>query len=136
MTAPDFSPPVIVERSLVRDGSLSGLVLRCAGEIDSFNAGQLQTAVRDELARLAAATAPRHVLVVDLRDVSFLGASAITALVTGAEHTPSHVTGPLLVVGDTRPVLLVVKALDLYSTFSIHHDVTDALHGRAHPAAG
>ena len=128
MTVPGSPAPVVLGRSAVRDGSLDGLVLRCGGEIDAFNASQLQTAVGDELAQLAAAT----ILVVDLRDVSFLGASAITALLAGTAHTPSDVTGPRLVVGNTRPVLIVINALDLYSTFSIHHDIPDAFRGRAH----
>ena len=107
-------------------------MLRCGGEIDSLNAHQLETAVGDGLAEIASAAthAPsdRRLLVVDLREVTFLGASAITALLEGVAAFPADCAALRLVVGDTRPVLLVVAALDLENIFSIHHDLPEALH--------
>lgn len=41
--------PVVVDRAEVGDGLVSALVLRCAGEIDSFNAHELAAAVGDGL---------------------------------------------------------------------------------------
>lgn len=67
---------------------------------------------------------------VDLREVTFLGVSAITALLVGFDRAQIEVAGPRLVVGNAHPVLLVIDALDLRTVFSIHHDVPDALHGR------
>ena len=57
MAAADVFPPVILDRSEVRDGPVTALVLRCGGEIDSFNARELETAVGESLAELAAAAA-------------------------------------------------------------------------------
>jgi anti-sigma B factor antagonist len=122
VSAPHVFPAVVLDRTQVDDGLVRALVLRCGGEIDSFNAHQLAAAVSDGLTRV-----PDRLVVVDMRDVTFLGASAITALVEGAAATPTGTTDLRLVVGDCRPVLLVIRALDLHSTFSIHHDLEDAL---------
>ena len=131
MTAPRPSPTVL-DRHEVREGPVSALVLRCAGEIDSLNAHDLTVAVTDGLTHMTTTTtsAPpeQRLVVVDLRNVTFFGASAITALLLAASDTPTGSPALRLVVGDTRPVLLVVDALDLRTTFSIHHDLPDALH--------
>ena len=127
MSAPLAFPAVVLDRTEVDDGPIRALVLRCGGEIDSFNAHQLATAVSDGLTVAAGPAATGRLVVVDLRQVTFLGASAITALLEGAAATPTGTANLRLVVGDTRPVLLVIGALDLHSTFSIHHDLDDAL---------
>ena len=137
MSSPSDPPAVVLERTEIDDGPVPALVLRCGGEIDSFNSHQLSDALGDGVAPVVGARetpAAGRLLVVDLRDVTFLGASAITALIVGAGGTPDGVAGLRLVVGTTRPVLLVVDALDLRTTFSIHPDVPDALRA-PHPAA-
>lgn len=128
MTATGTPPPVVVHRTQVHDGTVSALVLRCQGEIDSLNAHELRSAVADGLTRLgtSSTTSGDRRLVVDLRAVSFFSASAVTALLTGADASPA-VAALRLVVGESRPVLIVIDALDLHSTFAIHRDLADAL---------
>ena len=131
MTATDVPPDVVLDRTEVYDGTVSALVLRCGGEIDSLNAPELAAAVKDGLTR-AAETEVHHppgrrLLVVDLREVAFFGASAVTALLVGADTTHTAIDALCLIIGDSGPVRLVVEALELHSIFSIHHDLPDAL---------
>lgn len=130
MIAADVTPSVVLDRTEIHGDGVAALVLRCVGEIDSLNAADLASSVAEGLTRVATAptTDPlcRRVLVVDLREVSFFGASAVTALLLGAQDIPDG-TALRLVVGGARSVLLVVEALDLHTTFSIHDGLTDAL---------
>ena len=131
MSAPADLPAVILGRTEVSNGPVSALVLRCGGEIDSFNAHQLAEAVTDGLARMDAATTKAATgerrVVVDLRAVSFLGASAVTALLMGVADAPTAGAELRLVAGNTRPVLLVIDALHLRSAFPVHDDLAQAL---------
>ena len=130
------APRVVIDRFEIRDGDVAGFVLSCGGEIDSQNAHQLAAAVTDGFTRLPRAhddtAAPRggplpeQQLLVDLRAVEFLGASAISALLEGTAAAGSQ-HPPRLVIGDARSVMLVVDVLDLRDTFQVHHDLIDAL---------
>ena len=127
---------MVIDRFEIRDGDVAGFVLSCGGEIDSQNAHQLAAAVTDGFTRLPRAhddtAAPRggplpeQQLLVDLRAVEFLGASAISALLEGTAAAGSQ-HPPRLVIGDARSVMLVVDVLDLRDTFQVHHDLIDAL---------
>lgn len=127
MTATGAPSTVVLDRTEIHDDGVSALVLRCGGEIDSLNAPALTAAIVEGLTRISTgSSAERRLLLVDLREVSFFGASAVTALLLGADSAPPG-AALSLIVGDTRPVLIVVNALDLRASFSIHHDLPEAL---------
>lgn len=105
------------------------LVVHGRGELDLAIRHEVRTAVADahraRRARPAPAT-PLARLVIDLRAVTYLGATAIAALVEEAERTAAR-GAPRLVVGRGGVVGRVATLLDLAEIFDVFADLDDAL---------
>ncbi|TWP45621.1 STAS domain-containing protein [Lentzea tibetensis] len=96
------------------------IVLAVRGEVDSSTSQQLQDGL---LAHLRPTGPP---LVIDLTDVTFLGAAGLTVLVNVSEAAVAARVG-LCVVACARSVLLPLRITGLDELFDIHPDITHAL---------
>lgn len=96
------------------------VVLAVRGEVDACTGHPL----RDRLLEHLRPTGPQ--LVIDLTEVTFLGAAGLTVLVTVREAAVAAGIR-LCVVARTRPVLLPLSITGLDALFDIHPDVAQAL---------
>ncbi len=100
--------------------------LRATGDVT--NARQLRDRLRAELTD--AARDDERILLVDLRGVSFLGASGVTALIEAGRDAPAGLPPIRLVVDGNRPVVRAAEITGLEQVFAVYEDVDDALAGR------
>ncbi|MDX8052779.1 STAS domain-containing protein [Lentzea sp. BCCO 10_0798] len=96
------------------------VVLAVRGEVDSCTSPLLKIRLLEHVRP----TDPP--LVIDLTDVSFLGAAGLTVLVTVREAAMAAGIA-LCLVGCTRPVLLPLKVTGLDGVFDICPDIAHAL---------
>jgi anti-sigma B factor antagonist len=117
---PDLHPDVELLTVTVRPILSGPIVLAVHGEVDSSTSPQLQ----DGLLAHLRPTGPS--LVVDLTDVSFLGAAGLTVLVT-VDEAAMAARVRLCVVAHTRPVLRPLRITGLDDRFDLHPDIAHAL---------
>lgn len=96
------------------------VVLRAAGEVDSYTAAELRASLDEAFA--AAGELP---VVLDLSGVTFFASSGLSVLV---EY---HVRGmPLRLVSPSGSVLRALRATTLHEELDLYLNLADALRGR------
>lgn len=113
---PDVELLTVTARSIVS----GAVVLAVRGEVDLITGPPLKTRL---LAHVRQTGPP---LVIDLTDVSLLGAAGLTVLVTVREAAMAAGVA-LCLVGRTRPVLLPLHVTGLDGVFDICPDIAHAL---------
>jgi anti-anti-sigma factor len=98
------------------------VVVRASGELDLVTAPALERSVED----VCAQAAPRAPIVVDLRDVSFLGAAGLGMLVRVQQRCRRD-EHPLRVVATRRAVLLPMSLTGLDQLLEVVPSVECAL---------
>lgn len=96
------------------------VVLEVAGEIDLCTAPRLWTVVQEQMAGR-----PR-VIVLDLHQVWFLGASGVAVLMT-ARELAARLGVVLRLARPSRPVARPLALLRLDATFDVRHDLASAI---------
>jgi anti-sigma B factor antagonist len=102
----------------------AGWLVTVAGEVDMVTTPHLRSYLQQQVER----TGP--VLVLDLRQVAFLGSSGLAVLVETLDWTRERDIA-LRLVCDSREVLRPLEATGLTELFEIHSDPDDALRHRA-----
>lgn len=108
----------VIDLDVKRDGDV--VVVRVGGEVDMLTTPLLGSCLAEQLQR-----DPR-MLVVDLRDVGFLGSSGLAALVTAREEAGNRKVQLRLVSAD-HAVLRPLTATGLADLFDIYPDLETAL---------
>jgi anti-sigma B factor antagonist len=104
------------------------VVLAVVGEVDVHTAGRLGEAISVGFAEPAA-----ELVVVDLTEVTFLGSSGLTALVTATREARDRREPLRVVVDHNRPVIRPIQISGLDDVLALYHSLEDAL---AQPPAG
>lgn len=99
-----------------------GVVVTARGELDLLTTPQLT----EELATACGSVRPPALVVVDLREITFLGSQAIGSLVQMHENCADAGT-PLRIVAADRVVLRPLKVLGLGTTFHISEEIEAAV---------
>jgi anti-sigma B factor antagonist len=120
------------ERRSVREVTV--LVLRVRGEVDVLTAGALGDAVREGLEELARqeredAVVQTKALLIDLREVAFIGASGLNTLITTTRDAPRRREPVRLVVDHNHAVIRPADLLGLDTVFGLYDDLDDAVTG-------
>jgi anti-anti-sigma factor len=120
------------ERRSVR--KVTVLVLRVRGEVDVLTAGALGDAVREGLEELARqeredAVVQTKTLLIDLREVAFIGASGLNTLITTTRDAPWRRELVRLVVDHNHAVIRPADLLGLDTVFGLYDDLDDAVTG-------
>lgn len=116
--AADAVAEQVVDLSVERNGD--AVVVHVRGEVDLLTTPMLSKLLTEQFA-----TEPA-MLVLDLRDVAFLGSSGLAALVTARDEAGNrNVT--LRLVGTDHAVLRPLVATGLAELFSIYPDLETAL---------
>jgi anti-sigma B factor antagonist len=102
----------------------SAAVLTAAGEIDFATGPQLRAALAEVLAEDGV-----EAVIVDLREVVFMGSTAIAVLVDARWEAGQLGRALRLVVGDTRAVMRPLEAAGVASMFAEYADVPAAVQG-------
>lgn len=108
----------VIDLDVKRDGDI--VVVRVGGEVDMLTTPLLGSCLAEQLQ-----TDPR-VLIVDMRDVGFLGSSGLAALVTARDEASTRGVTLRLVSAD-HAVLRPLTATGLAELFDIYPDLEAAL---------
>lgn len=108
--------------SEARHGSV--IVLAAAGDVDVATGPQLRTVLSDALGEPGV-----EAVVLDLRDVTFMGSTAIAVLVDAHWEAGQAGKSLRLVAGESRAVIRPLEAAGVASMFAEYTDVEKALHG-------
>jgi anti-sigma B factor antagonist len=120
MTGEDAVAEQVIDLDVKRDSDI--VIVRVGGEIDMLTTPLLGACLTEQLQ-----TGPR-LLVVDMREVGFLGSSGLAALVTAREGASDRdVT--LRLVSANHAVLRPLTATGLAELFDIYADLEAALAG-------
>jgi anti-sigma B factor antagonist len=130
---PDLDPAAALLTLVAHPAAPGVVVVAVRGEVDLYTAPRLQ----DGLLIHLYPGAPR--LIIDLTGVDFFGAVGLTVLVAVKEAAEAAGTR-LLLVANTRPVLLPLTITGLDRVFDIYPDLPTALRSSGDaadpPAAG
>ncbi|MFD2420744.1 STAS domain-containing protein [Amycolatopsis pigmentata] len=100
----------------------SAVVVTVAGEVDLATAAQLESAASRGLEQ-----AGKHLCVIDLTSVGFLGSPGLSALVRAAKQAENRQEPLRIVVDSNRPVIRPIEISGLDQVLSLYHTVEEAL---------
>jgi len=110
----------VIDLDVKRDGDI--VIVRVGGEVDMLTTPLLGSCLAEQL------QATPRLLVVDMRDVGFLGSSGLAALVTARDDAGERDVALRLVSAD-HAVLRPLTATGLAKLFDIYPDLETALAG-------
>ncbi len=97
-------------------------VLAVTGEIDAFNAPQLESAGR------SAALACHDFLIIDISEAPFLDAAAVGAMLRLSEALRRQKNGRLVLYDRHQPLRAIFRLLRLDRWIPVRHEFDEALH--------
>ncbi|HEY2204735.1 MAG TPA: STAS domain-containing protein [Pseudonocardia sp.] len=119
---------IAVEFARVLGSGREALVVTVTGEIDLHTVARFRAAVADGLEQVAADETDGLALVIDLRDVSFLGSPGLQALVEVTRAARRRREPLRIVVNHTRPVVRPIELTGLDGLLALYNTVDQALH--------
>ena len=96
------------------------LVLRLEGELDTYNCGQLRSALVEQVEQ------GHNRIVVDMTSVDYIDSTGLGSLVGGLKRVSEH-NGAMRIVCDNPQILKVFEITGLDKVFTIHQTEADAL---------
>lgn len=115
-------------RDPLNPDAVNAVIVRVRGEVDGLTAPRLHDTLHDTL-RGALQSPPDYPVILDLREVTFLGSAGLAVLARAAtDAVEQGGYKPLRVVVDhVRPVLRPVQLSGLDNVLLLYHDLGDAL---------